>query len=43
MKGPDVCKHKANAVIEPLIGICTAEWSVSLQWAIGSKKKLRKD
>lgn len=43
MKEPDVSMHKANTAIEPLIDICTAERSVSLQWAVDSKKKFRKD
>lgn len=33
---------EANPVLDPWMGICTAQWSTSLQWAIGSKKKFKK-
>lgn len=43
MKKADMSTHEANAVIDPLMGICPAEWSTSLQCARGSEKKFRKD
>lgn len=43
MKFPDVSTRVASIVIEPLIGICTAQRSISLHWAVGSEKRFRRD
>lgn len=43
MKKADMSTHEANTVIDPLIGICAAEWSTSLQCAGRSEKEFRND
>lgn len=34
--------REASPLLDPLMGICTAQWSTSVQWAVGSKKKFEK-
>lgn len=34
--------QEASPLPDPLVGISTAQWSTSLQWAVGRKKKFKK-
>lgn len=43
MKVPDMSTQEANTVIDPLIVMRTVEWSIFLQWSVGSEKKFKKD
>lgn len=43
MKVPHMSMQEASTVIDPLIVIRTAEWSIFLQWSVGSEKKFKID